>query len=419
MKRFIFIALICATGLILNAQTTVTFKPNATIGEDATLFMMDDGCIPLGWTNTPADLNYGNAPGLSMLRWTYNANECPYGKTRQLLRFSQLNNIPQNAIILSAVLKLYGDPTSQNTWFPGHPDRFFENNVDVYLVNSPWSENMVTWNTQPAVSTSPIFSIPVSTSQYSWNYTNGNITNIIQNMVSVQNYGFMFRLQNEIEEYRSMCFVSSDHSNPALWPELIITYVVCDANFTYCLDNTNNPYDYTFTSLNPNNPYHQWTINGQIVSYNSSFQYHLPPGIHKVCYFTDMKYDKCEKCIEICVAENPKSDIELKVGETVEPSNLPIQGRIPEGDVVGEESNIIIYPNPTKNNWNLKINSLIEDSIEISISNMEGNQIYLAKQTLQKGINNIILGNDSYNKGIYVLSIKGEVIDYSQKIVKE
>ena len=53
MKKLLLIAIVSTAGLFVNAQTTVTFKPNSYVGEDATLFMMDDNCIPIGWLDTP------------------------------------------------------------------------------------------------------------------------------------------------------------------------------------------------------------------------------------------------------------------------------------------------------------------------------------------------------------------------------
>lgn len=417
IKKLFLFALICATGLMLNAQTTVTFKPDATVGQDATLFMMDNGCIPQGWTDTPADLNYGNEPGFPMVRWTYSANQCGSGTTRELLKFSQLSTIPSNAIIQSAQLKLYGTPTDQNTWFPGHPSVFLENNVDVYMVTNTWTENAVTWNNQPSVSTNPVFSIPVSTSQYNWNYTSGNIANIIQSMISGQNNGFMFRLQNENDVYRAMCFASSDHSDSSLWPELTITYTVCEADFTYCVT-TDSINVYTFTSLNPNYPNHNWIIDGQYVSHDPSFEFYLSPGTHKICYVAETGDDKCEKCITICVDENAKSELGQKSQEMNNPSNLPAQGKLLERDVVGETS-ILIFPNPTRDIWSLKINSLNEEEVEISIVDVEGKLIYSHTESLKKGDNNFSIGNKNYNKGTYILNIKGRTIKSSRKIVKE
>ena len=39
-------------------------------------------------------------------------------------------------------------------------------------------------------------------------------------------------------------------------------------------------------------------------------------------------------------------------------------------------------------------------------------------KTLQIGENTITLGNNTFSKGTYVLQIKGENTDFSQKIIK-
>lgn len=416
MKKLFLFALICATGLILNAQNpvTVTFKPDATIGKDAIVFTRVGA--------NDANTNYGNYPELIMITWTWDGN---LGTIRSLIKFEELSTIPSNAVITNVQLKFFGVYSSGiapqgNSYYTG--STFPTNPVLVSRVTSTWNENTVTWNTQPTTTTTNQMLIPASATQWGWDYTINNTNDlkaIVQDMVNnpSSNHGFMLQLQTEAT-YRDMLFGSSDNPNPELWPELIVTYTVCEADFTYCVT-TDSINVYTFTSLNPNYPNHNWIIDGQYVSHDPSFEFYLSPGTHKICYVAETGDDKCEKCIAICVDENAKSELEQKSQEIIkqQPTDSSVQGTIPACDVVSE--NILIFPNPTRDIWSLKINSLNEEEVEISIVDVEGKLIYSHTESLKKGDNNFSIGNKNYNKGTYILNIKGRTIKSSRKIVKE
>lgn len=420
MKKLLLIAIVSTAGLFVNAQTTVTFKPNSYVGEDATLFMMDDNCIPIGWLDTPGNLNYGQEEELGMVRWTYRENECKKGSTRSLLKFTELYTIPQNAIILSAELKLYGTPTGMNTYYPNKPPNFYENSLIVKMVTSPWNENTVTWNNQPTTTNQNSFITPPSNLQYNWDYSNNsnNLISMIQYMVSNpnSNNGFLISLQNEEREYRSMRFASSDNANSELWPELIVEYnIPCDAGFSLCMNDSDNPTTFTLQA-NTIEGEHYWMFGNDFLSAQPSFTYVFgqTAGSDRLCHtlVTEDGY-KCEKCIKFCVGDIPNPII-LKNKEYI-PNK--ITNIIPKGDKIIEDK-IIIYPNPTKNIWTLFINSKIKEDIELNIINIEGKQMFSTIKTLQIGENTITLGNNTFSKGTYVLQIKGENTDFSQKIIK-
>lgn len=420
MKKLLFLSILSISGLFLNAQTTVTFKPNSSIGNDALLFMMDNGCIPYGWEKTPGDLNYGHEVEIGMTRWTYSANECDYGTARGLLKFTQLNTIPQNAIILSAELKLYGISTAMNTSFPNNPTLFLENSVIVKMVTSAWDEDLVTWNNQPTTTNQYSFIIPPSNLQYNWNYSNNssNLISMIQNMVSNPNAnnGFLFSLQNELQEYRSLRFASSDNPNSNLWPELIINYEIpCNAGFSTCLNDSDHPTTFTFQA-NTTLGEHKWTYGNNFLSDQPSFTYVFDQSNNNLlCHhlITEDSFS-CEKCIKFCVGDIPSNEI---MGKTETSSNI-FKNIMPKEDIVLKE-NILIFPNPTKNNWTLSIISNLEEEIELTIVNIEGKQIYSSKENLHVGSNNFTIGTSSYKKGAYILQINGKTTDFSQKIIKE
>lgn len=240
MKKLLFVLLLVLFYCVSYGQTvTVKFKPDSTVGKDACLWMFDNGCIGYGETQTNADRNFATENVLFMKDWTWNAIGCSGGTIRSLLCFTQLDSIPSNAVILSATLRLYGTDIDVNTSYHGAPSGYYSNDVIVQEVTSPWDESTVTWNTQPTTTTTNQFNIPPSTSKYFWNYTNNstNLVNMVQNMVSGNNYGFMLRLQTE-QHYRNMVFASSDHPDSTLWPELEVTYRVCNPHFSFCVANT-------------------------------------------------------------------------------------------------------------------------------------------------------------------------------------
>ena len=92
-------------------------------------------------------------------------------------------------------------------------------------VAGPWDESTVTWNTQPTVTTTDEKNIPVSTAQFSWNISI-DVTDFVTGYVAgtYPNYGFLLRLDEEVN-YRSTLFASSDYTaDSLLWPELVIIY---------------------------------------------------------------------------------------------------------------------------------------------------------------------------------------------------
>jgi len=235
-------AIISYSSAFSQIQTTVTFKPGPDIGRDAYIMTMWD-CLPHGHTTPIADQNNGNYPDIRMLTWTFNAVGCPEGITRSLLQFDELSTIPANAVIINAELKLYGvsngTTTSQgNSCYLGSPYDC-PNKIFIQRITSPWDEQTVTWNTQPTATTVNQITIPQSTSQWNWNFTDNsnNLVAMVQDMVThpATNFGFMLKLETEAY-YRSMFFASSDHSNPALWPELTVTYEYCSPEIIVIYD---------------------------------------------------------------------------------------------------------------------------------------------------------------------------------------
>jgi len=135
-----------------------------------------------------------------------------------------LSQLPDNAELTSATMSLYHNPTS--------PDVGHENDYTSVLqrVIEPWEENTVTWNNQPAVTTTNEVIIP-ATSSLTQDYPNIDVTNLVLDMLEnpQSSHGFKLTLVDEVI-FRSMKFASSDYSNSDLHPTLELCYLTNVSN---------------------------------------------------------------------------------------------------------------------------------------------------------------------------------------------
>ncbi len=303
---------------------TVSFQPDATIGEDAAVFKTYDqtgirDCIPFGSPQTPASTNYGNDPEFMFSAWTYNQAGCPTGTTREFIRFSELNTIPPDASIASAFLILRGPATSTNygnNLYPGTPALLNNDNsgwVSRVLPGSAdaWNEGTITWNNQP--NTDPIsgnwVGIPITQSRWGWTQVIDVTTMVADIVQELQtdpdaNNGFMLALQNEVF-YRMQLYASSDHPDPALWPELRVTYSDCHSGFGYCVTSDQSSV-YNFTATN-NLVNYEWLVdwspvgNGPTLNYDFNYTGTSAGSSHTVCLTGEgTDGEKCQRCLEVC-----------------------------------------------------------------------------------------------------------------------
>jgi hypothetical protein len=192
-------------------STCLSLKYASCNGIDAMLA----SCNPCGYDTA----NWGDTPEIDAIAWTNGGN---VSNSRSLL-YWDLAFIPTNATVTSALLSLYTFSSPSN----GHHSTLSGAN-DAYLnkVTGPWDEYTVTWNTMPPVSTAGQVYLPASTS-ITQDYTNTDVTALIQDMVTnpAANYGLMLQLVTE-QYYRSLIFASSDNADPAKHPLLEICYTV-------------------------------------------------------------------------------------------------------------------------------------------------------------------------------------------------
>lgn len=197
------------TFIIANYISVAQLPSNQTIIKPAGVQGKDSQVYSIGNSN-----NYGTYGNLLLNTWT---NSGTLGSIRFFIEFD-LSTIPANAIIDSAYIKLFYD--SLNT--VNYRTHIGQNNMEIKRVTSSWLENTITWNNQPSTSNSNVLTtLPfVSNTQ---DYVI-NISPLIQDIVSTQNYGLMFKMQNEINSGRASIFASSDNADSTLHPELTISY---------------------------------------------------------------------------------------------------------------------------------------------------------------------------------------------------
>ena len=211
MKKFLLSLISFSLVLTLSAQsssnnrnTVVSLQPDASIGKDAMV-----------WSNGPSS-NYGSVGYLVSYTWT---NSGALGLKRVYLLFD-LSSIPSNAIIDSAYLELY---------FAHNPSEGFSThsgttNSYVRRVTMAWNENTINWSNQPSSTSTNQVNVPAHSSPIQ-DYKI-NVTSLVTDMMNPANgnYGFMLRMQDELNTYRGLQFASSDFTDASKRPKLTISY---------------------------------------------------------------------------------------------------------------------------------------------------------------------------------------------------
>jgi hypothetical protein len=218
------------------------------------------------------NVNFSSHPNFQAAIWTAQGN--PYVQ-RSIIEFD-LTSIPTNAIIDSASLYLFADPTNMQGGHYGTG-----NSGWLRRITQAWNVNTVTWNNQPAYNTTDEVNIPAPLSQQQ-DYVL-DVSTIAQGMVSnpSSNFGFLLMLQDEVNYYKSLIFCSSDNLDSARFPKLKVCYtlpqncvefagptVTTDVYFHSYSPNTNDP-------LMPNFQAATWTAQGNPMIQRSVIEFDL------------------------------------------------------------------------------------------------------------------------------------------------
>ena len=100
-------------------------------------------------------------------------------------------------------------------------------------------------------------------------------------------------------------------------------------------------------------------------------------------------------------------------------STVP-QGEILPGDIISFDTNKIeVQPNPTTNDWTVKIITDKEENVKIQLSDMTGRVVYTDNKSLTSGSNTFVVKANNLAQGSYILQIVGNTIQFSNKLLKE
>jgi hypothetical protein len=158
-----------------------------------------------------------NPPEFNAAAWTWQGTP---GVIRGYFKFD-LSGIPANATILSAKLSLYSTPNPINGNLSS-ANSGTDNAFYIQRITNSWDQMTMTWQTQPSVETANQVLIP-HTNEAFLDLVDVNVKEMVSRMHTINNYGFMIRLQNEVY-YNNRNFCSSEHANAAKHPKLVITY---------------------------------------------------------------------------------------------------------------------------------------------------------------------------------------------------
>lgn len=263
-KIYALLVLTLFVQLDLNAQTTVLITMDSN-GEDAYI----DNFNTSG--NYPDEIEFCSGA------WTINGTPVFW---RNFMNFD-LTLIPANAVITDARLSLFYAPSNEFDSVNGHQSLTNSNQSVLQRITSPWSEHSINWNNQPSTTTQNEVILQQSTSGFQ-DYTNIDVTGLVQDMISnkPQAYGFALHLSNE-QYYSQMIFATGDYPDAQLHPTLQVTYTYPDPCINLTLDTPDE--DATIDTYTPNTPHPNeieycsgsWTISGSSVTWRSLFKFDL------------------------------------------------------------------------------------------------------------------------------------------------
>ena len=373
MKKIIYLSIVLFFGFILNsskAQTTITLQPGPEEGKDAAVSSEGPGNIP------------GDRESVLSATWTYYVDLM---LIRNYLAFD-LSSLPENSIITDARLSLFYNPTDPHESWDYHTG---ENNLYIQRVTSEWDEHTVEWSNQPSTTIDNRVKLPPSTSP-TQDYLDIDVTDLIIDMTgsTVENHGFMIRMVDELNYYKSVVFASSDHANSSLWPKLVLTYL--PDSLTNCVtfkpnaDEGKDASVWTFGDANHGDreslTAYTWTYSGDRVNKRAFMEFDLsliPENSTIINANLSLFYNPTDpyESFDFHIGEN-----EIYIQRVISPwdEHTIIWDNQPNSTTV----NYVTVPpstSPSQNYLNINVSELIQDMID-SNSESHGFMIRMADE---------------------------------------
>lgn len=203
----------------LAAQNQLAMQPAPACANDAIVWDLDQESATFGPTYNQ---NYGSS-FLPIMEWTWGGIP---GSRWGLLEFTALRRLPPGTQIQDARLSLYFLPNSSDGTHSLPSSTGRPHLMLIQRIIEKWEQDVVTWNTRPAFTAENELLLPPPT-RIDQDYTDIDVTALVQDMVNQpeRSFGFLLRLQLP-EYYQKLIFASSerDNGNPALRPKLEVTY---------------------------------------------------------------------------------------------------------------------------------------------------------------------------------------------------
>lgn len=198
MKNFLSVLFALNCGIGFAQIQTLNTQPDESSSTDVTISSL------LGAINNDYIGAWSSAGGITQ-------------NSRGYVKFSELSNIPDHAVILSAELKIYRNEISKNA----------SEDVSCYIrrVTSSWSESSTS---NPSVTSVNQVSIPNESASTTETLESYEVKNLVEYMVAnpAQNYGFRIYFKNGIggSHSRGRSYYSSAYSVASKRPQLIVKY---------------------------------------------------------------------------------------------------------------------------------------------------------------------------------------------------
>jgi len=290
-------------------------------------------CVDARVDSYQPSTNYSSSDELDAFAWTNGGNVY----SRFFIKFD-LSSIPSDANIISAKIFLYRDPTPMYAvpWSQGG-----NNQMLVQQVTQSWDVSTLTWNNKPSTTSTEQVTVPRAETPYQ--NCEIDVTLLFEQIHnSGNNYGFNFQLENETP-HATYCFASSEHSNTALRPKLVVTYaprhqIVLNESMIYsnCVCDDADPYSHLVDEQNSSTPSSTFSPTQTRTMYNKAqLIFNLKDSfVLDTMFFYDpgQKYWRGSDSIYIYTG-NPSSWI-LKFGILIRPgiNPQPKWDTIPFGD---------------------------------------------------------------------------------------